>query len=786
MPLSPGTRLEPYEIVSPLGAGGMGEVYRAHDTKLERDVALKILRTGGGDAAAPSETLLREARAASTLNHPNIATIYEAGEAALDGRSVPYIAMELVEGPTLAEWVRPDRRDAGAVLEIMVQIADALAYAHAKGVVHRDVKPSNLVVSGGGRVKVLDFGLARVARPVDPAATTESFADSAGIAGTLSYMSPERLRGVASDSRSDVFSCGVVFFELLAGQPPFPGRTPAEVIDAILREEPPSIARFAPEIPAELSRIVRKMLEKNRERRYQTMREVFLDLETLREGQARGEIPAVPGAAVAVMTFFNITRDPDDDWLGTGIAETVSADLRSLPGVTIIGRERVSEVLRRLSTDEPAEEVLVEAGRLLGARWIVSGGFQRSNETLRVTARFVEASTGAVLRTVKIDGAMGEIFALQDRIVAELSRDLCLNLSEPESRPTDQDDTHVVAAYEAYSKGLINVRAASRESLDRAILLFEKAVELDPAYVKALLALGSAYSDQGGYLGVPELGARSLEVFRKAAALQPGSAEAWRGIAGALLFLRRDDEALEAARRAAELDPENAGVYSSLGRVLFLGRADFAAAAAAYEKALELNPQAGWAALQLAHCRALLSDLEAGRRAAERAIELQDQFLSGKEGLFIIGAHTRMGHLLALGKRYPEAIAEFEKDLAFLRGIDHALKERALVELNARLGSAELRSGRSPEALTHLSAAVEGFERRLRVGAGDPFTRYYAACALAMQGEAARALEWLEAAAAARPAYTAARALLEPDFEGLRADPRFQSVIRMWQDPRRP
>ncbi len=658
----------------------MGEVYRAHDPKLERDVALKVLRPGEGSAASAGGRLLREARAASVLNHPNIATIYETGEARIDGVTVPYIAMELVDGPTLQEWARDRRRDTAEVLEIAIQVAGALAFAHARGVVHRDVKPSNIVLSSDFRVKILDFGLAQVTRSVDPSATTESSGDSPGPAGTLSYMAPEQLRGLPGDPQSDVFASGVVFYELLAGQAPFSGRTPAEVIDAILREEPPPLARLAPAAPPEFSRIVRKMLQKSREKRYATMQEVSFDLASLREKVAHREASAP--AAVAVMTFSNITREPDDDWLGTGIAETVSADLKAVPGVTIIGRERVSEVLSRASTREPAEEMFVEAGRLLGARWIVAGGFQRQGDTLRVTARFVEVSTGSVLRTVKIDGPLAEIFALQDRIVADLSRDLRLDLDDaPESRPADIDDTRVMAAYEAYSRGLINVRAASRDSLDRAILLFEKAVELDPAYVNALLALGSAYSDKGEYLGVTELGARSLEVFRKAAELRPDSAVAWRGIGSALLFLRKDDEALAASRRASELAPDDALVHSGLARVYFLGQADFRAAASEYEKAIELNPNAGWATLQLAHCLALLSDLEGGRRAAARAVELQAQFLSGKDGLFIIGAHTRMGHLLALEGRYAEAVVEFERELGFLRGIDHALKDRALVEL---------------------------------------------------------------------------------------------------------
>ncbi|MGH9443044.1 MAG: protein kinase domain-containing protein [Thermoanaerobaculia bacterium] len=789
MPLSPGTRLGTYEILAPLGSGGMGEVYRARDTKLEREVALKILRETQGSSRPSAERLLREARAASALNHPNIATIYEIGEAPGESGPVPYIAMELVDGPTLGELAAASPIELDRALEIGVELAEALSAAHEKGIVHRDVKPSNVIVSRSRHVKVLDFGLAKETAPVDLEAPTQGLSEilSGGSApeGTIAYLAPERLRGLALDARGDIFSLGVLLYEIIARRPPFSGGTPLAVLDAILRSEPAPLEKAAPGTPPEVSRVVARMLEKDRERRYPTMREVAADLQAARDGRARApdsfrpDFPAKP--SVGVMTFSNITRDAADDWLGTGLAETVSADLKALPGVTIIARERVSEVLRNLPQAGVGEDAFVQAGRLLGARWIVVGGFQRLGGNLRITARFVEASTGEAMRTVKIDGPMSDLFALQDQVAAELSRDLCLNLDQPEPGPVEPGDTHVVAAYEAYSKGLINIRTASLDSLDRAIVLFERAVELDPGYGRAHLALASAYDDKGEYLGVPELGARALETFRKASELLPDSSEAWRGIGSVLLFLGRDAEALEALRRAESLSPADFGVHSSLGRVLFLGMADFAGAAREFEQSLALNPQAGWSALQLAHCRILLRDFEPAETAALRAVELQEQFFSGKEGLFIVGAHTRLGHLRAVQGRPEEAVAEFEKEIDFLRQIDHALKDRQAIEINARRGSAELRLGRSPEARVHLEAAVAGFEERLRRGADDPFTRYYAACAWASQGESGNALDCLEEAARLRPAFTLVRALEEPDFEGLRREPRFESLVASWR-----
>jgi eukaryotic-like serine/threonine-protein kinase len=777
--LSAGEKLGPYEIISTLGAGGMGEVYRARDLRLKRDVALKLLSRGSGGS---SRDLLQEARVASQLSHPNIAVIYEIDDAERDGTQHTFIAMEYVAGRTLKQWAAAGRPSVAETLRIGREIAGALEEAHERGVIHRDIKPSNVMVTETGRVKVLDFGLAVTVPLPDDGETTWSLPSSGvprraegGPVGTVAYMSPEQASGRPIDPRSDIFSLGAVLYELLAGRPAFAGETVVEVLSAVLREEPPPIGRFNAAVSGDLERVLARMLAKDRNGRYPDMASVARDLESIERGLRPAGAPASP-RAIAVLAFDNITQNAEDDWLGTGIAETVTVGLKRVTGVTVISRERVHELVRKLrsQSEERGETLLARVGRDLPARWVIGGGYQRSGDMVRVTAQVVEADTGAAVATVKIDGPLRDIFAIQDRLVGDLCSELSLALA-PGRR--EEEDTHVVEAYEAFAKGMINLRGESRESLDRAILFFERAIELDPSYARAYLRLGETYDVKGNYLTMPEMLERAVASFRRVIVLKPAMAEAWRELGATLIALGRDDEGIAAIEQALALDPSDAGVHGSLGRARFITQGDFAAAALEFERALELNPEAGWYALQLAHCATLLRDFPKAERAAGRAAALQEDFLSGREGTLIVGAYTRLGQIAALQGHYEAALGHYEREFEFLRRVDHALKDRHLIELHTRIGSAEQRLGRTAEAAESLALAIEGFERRVAAGADEPFTRYYAACAWALSGQSDRAVEALEKAAAVRPQLTLARARIDPDLESVRSEPRFRALL---------
>jgi TolB-like protein/Tfp pilus assembly protein PilF len=773
-----------YRLLERLGEGGMGEVYRAEDLRLRRPVALKMLRPEAHRDEEARARLLREARAASALNHPNIAVIYEVDELDRGEGPVPFIAMEYVAGRTLAEFSHRPDLDLDGILDTVGQIAEALSEAHARGVVHRDVKPSNVMVTESGRVKVLDFGLAHrqvLAGDFDSTWSRDPARGSAAgqLAGTVAYMAPEQALGQETDGRADIFSLGVVLYELLSGHPPFVGANAVQILDGILRRDPPPLVpRLTdPRLPG-VEAILRRMLAKDRDQRQGDMREVCAELAAVRSGSPPPAPAALPpGApAVAVMSFVNITRNHEDDWLGTGIAETVTADLKSAEGLTVVARGRIHETLRKLGAvgGEADEGVALRAGRELGARWVLLGGFQRAGEAVRVTARLTEVQTGLVVHTVKIDGRLSEIFELQDRIARELSSALRLTPAPPERGP---DETRVIEAYEAFAKGVINLQVESFESLDRAVFLFERAVDLDPGYARAHLELGSTYANKADYLAIPAFHEQALASFRKALALRPGLVRGWREMGATLVSLCREDEGVEAIRRALELDPEDAGALGAMGRAHFVGRGHFREAVEYYERALVRNPQAGWSALQLSHCLALLGEFARGEAVARRAVELQEAFLSGQEGILIVGAYMRLGHLASLQGRHREAIEHFERELAFMQRVDHALRNRTSIELHMRLGAAHLGEGRAEEAGAAFATGLRGFEQRIRLGADDPFTRYYAACIHALRGETVEALDCLEKAAAMRRRFTIARARIEPALESLRGEARFRELV---------
>ena len=782
MALQAGETVGHYRVLEQVGFGAMGEVYRAEDSRLRRIVALKTLRSGA-DPAGGTARLLNEARAASALNHPHIAVIYEIGQASRGGESLDYIAMEYVAGTTLAEIARQGPLDLDVTLDIFEQIADALAEAERLGVVHRDLKPANIMVAPSGRAKVLDFGVAQrqrraaVAAPDDQTQTDDGRDLESGFAGTYGYAAPEQMAGRAVDVRADLFALGVMLYELVCGRRPFDGDNAAQVLEAMLTRDVPPFQdpRHDPRLAA-LERFVRRLLARDPDDRPATAAGLRAELESIRVA-----VRPPPGAhgdhapIVAVAGFVNISGSPDDEWLGTGITETLTMEAAQIESVSIVARERVNEILRTLrqQTGEPDERLHLRAARALGARWVITGGFQRSGSAVRVTASLTDAITGEIVRTARVDGDVDGIFQLQDRLVRELAGSMRAAISPSASLP----ETEVVSAYEAFSLGLLNRQAETFEALDRAVVLFERAIALDPSYARAHLELGAALGAKADYLSLPELNNRALVSLRRSIELQPGSARAWRELGTTLISLGEPAEAMTSLRRSLDIDPADASSLGTMGRGCFIGYARFAEAAAWFDRALEQNPSGGWWSLQLAHSAALLRDFDRGERAATRAVALQESLLSGRQGLFIAGGYMRAGHLAALQGRDAEAVDFFRREIDFLVRTEHPLRHRILVELNARLGASYRRLGELQRANNLFEVALESFDRRVRLGADDPFTRFYAAAVHAMRGDAEPALAFLERSMARQRAFTAARAAIEPEFESLRADPRFQRLL---------
>jgi non-specific serine/threonine protein kinase len=807
-----------YKIGERLGAGGMGEVYLAEDTRLGRQVAMKFLPASFQYDPDRRERFFKEARAASSLSSPNITAIFDIGEH--EGAS--YIVMEYVEGDLLAKKIERGPIEIHEAIDTLTQVADALDHAHSQGIIHRDIKSANIIITERGLAKILDFGLVKfdTKNSQSDAVTTIDLQDShptvmlgnetvAGLVlGTVAYMSPEQALGREVDNRTDIFSLGVVSYEMLTTQLPFMGNSATEIIDSIIHQEPAAISRFNYNVPPELERIVRKALEKDAAYRYQSARDLYIDLLALRKAleskhrtaglntgsadlsrtsaladlRPTGDIAPPPKLenAVAIMNFSNITKEPADDWIGTGIAETVTSDTKKVKGLQVIGRERVFETLKNLnagSLPDFDEEFAIDVGRRLGAKWIIGGGFQRIGDMIRITVRAVEVETGTIIKTAKVDGNIAEIFDLQDKIVYELTEGLNVQLDTSELTEIEHDETKSVEAYENFSRGMINLRTGSRDTLDRAIYYFEKAIEHDPNYARAWAALGAVHDLKGSFLSIPELSQKAIELEKKAIELNPKLSHAYQWLGGAYSSLGRFDEAIEAIEEAIRLEPNNAGAHQSLARAYWIGKGKIDKGIEELQHALTLNPDQGYGYLQLAFLHTIRGDYHRAKLAARQAIDLQEKLISGKEGLQVVGAHSRLGYVLYRQGIYGEAINEYEKEREFLSSSDHALRERTFIELDQKTGAAYLRKGDKANAEKYFKRALKKYDERMIKGTDDPFTKYYIACLYALQNDADKAIKALQETFVHLRALNTVRAKSDPDFDNIRDDPRFVELV---------
>jgi serine/threonine protein kinase/cytochrome c-type biogenesis protein CcmH/NrfG len=790
-----GQQLAQYRIGERLGAGGMGEVYRAEDTRLGRVVALKVLHAG---PTCPDERsrLFREARAASVLRSSNIATIYDLGQHG----DRPFIVMELVDGEALSARLIRGPLPIPEAVSIAAQAADALDEAHGHGIIHRDVKSANLMVDGRGRVKLLDFGLAKYdERPTASSVTTGVLLETQPgvIMGTFTYMSPEQVRGRPLDARSDLFSLGVVLYEMLTGRLPFEGETATDVADRILNADPPAISRFNYAVPERLDAIVLKALAKDPAFRYQSARELYIDLHSvgrwLEDPTASrstrrapsGAIAAPTGEprkdeapAIAVMTFGNTSREPTDDWIGSGIAETVTADLRGARGITMIGRTQVHDAIKHLSgssLERVAEHQAIEIGRRLGASYIVGGAYQRLGALIRITAELVDVRAATLVRTVKVDGRLDDLFALQDRLVDQLKTGLSVAVQA--SGPRACHETASLPAWEAFSRGQMNLRTATRDSLVAALMQFEQAIALDPNYASAWAHIGLTYSLQGQFLSMPALLVKATAALERALQIDPANVFALAGLASVRLAEGRSDEAIGAATRAVDLAPTNHAARSTRARAFWIGKGLIDEGIAALERARAHNPDAGYVFQQLALLRTIKGDLAGAEIDGERAVALQEGLKSGTEGLLMVGSHVRLGYVRYRQGRYDSALASYEREEAFLAEHDHALKGRLQIEILQKQGAAFWRKGDREGADRAFTDMLKAFRARQSSGADDPYTKYYVASLCALRGDAADALRYLAECVEVRPELTRIRARLDPDFDSLRADPAFRALV---------
>ncbi|MGE3274133.1 MAG: protein kinase [Vicinamibacterales bacterium] len=792
-----GQTLLQYRILEPLGHGGMGEVYLAEDMRLGRRTALKFLTGSAVSDPEARARLAREARAAAVLRSPHVAVTYDL----IEQDDALFIAMEYVEGELLSTRIARGPLAVGDALDIAMQVADALDEAHGHGIIHRDIKSANLMLTPRQLVKVLDFGLAKFAAGADHLHTMAGSATMAGsVIGTVHYMAPEQLLGSAVDHRVDLFALGVVLYEMLAARLPFPGTTLPEIVDRVLNHEPEAIARYNYAVPADVEATLRKSLEKNPAFRYQSARELYVDLANARrrltgDGSSRASmtwrgpidftdpaagLPVAPPPAparsgprsLAVLSFANITGDPADDWIGQGVAESLTADLSHVAGLTVMPREQIFDQLRTFSSVGHAldERQAIDLGRRLGAWWVLTGGYQHLGPRVRFTANVIEVQTGSLATTVKLDGTVEALFDLQDALVQQVARGLDPGIDSGviEAAAAVSIEPASLEAYEAFSRGMLNLRLAGRESFERAIALFEHAIALAPDYPDAIAGLGAAYQLKATFMALPDLNRKAIELLKRAVALNPSLVDARIRLGMGLLAEGTTAEAIALLEAVVAEQPGNAQARQTLGRAYWVSEGRVDEAIRELEQAVRLNAESGYAYLQLAFLDAMSGRLDEAERAARAAIVLQEQAMSGTQGVLVVGAHSRLGYVHYLRGWHDEAIAEYRREMDFLSASDHVLRERTLIELNAKMGAAYLAKGDGAMADEHFARALSSFNARLAAGADDGATRYYVASIFALRGDAAHARTHLQRPLAEQPRMTRWRVARDHDFDAVR------------------
>jgi serine/threonine-protein kinase len=530
-----GRLLAHYRVESLLGAGGMGVVYRARDLALGRMAAVKVLPDI--IAAGLRERLLAEADAISRLQHPAIATYYESGQAG----DLSFIAMEFVAGETLRHRINRGPVRVAEALAWTACVLEALSHAHAAGILHRDIKPENIMITAAQSAKLLDFGLAKHLLLED--GETAVTAHTAGaIAGTLGYMSPEQIRQESQDVRSDVFQVGAVLYEMLTGRPAFPGESAAERLFAVLARDPDPISD--PDLSPQLAATVMRSLARAPEQRHASASALLSDLRDVVTGGWAVQLPNI----IAILDFDNLTKDPDKAWIATGLAESVSAEIRKSAAIDIVPRERILRA--RQSGDGSAESGATAIGLRLGCRWVLTGTYQTAGEAIRVTLTLIETATGETLLADKFDGLLRDLFQVQDRVAAAVLS--ILNLT-PAASPLPRRPS--LSAYEAYARGRRLFLRLEKGTLDQAKQLYEDAVRLEPQYAAALCGLAGIYAMQFTFTTDPEVLATAETYSKRAIAADAASAEAWTWLGYTAFRLDRPTEAYDAWCRAITLDP---------------------------------------------------------------------------------------------------------------------------------------------------------------------------------------------------------------------------------------
>jgi serine/threonine-protein kinase len=803
MSISSGDQIGRYQIRSLLGTGGMGQVFLAQDVQLDRPVALKMLPP---DFTANPERLRRfrqEARATSALNHPNILTIYEVGE----NEGAHFIATEFIDGVTLRTHMARNSLKIAEALDIAIQMTSALDAAHRAGIVHRDIKPENAMLRQDGYVKILDFGLAKLAErsAASSDAVTLAETDPGVVMGTVGYMSPEQARGVEVDNRSDIFSMGVVLYEMLTGRSPFPGNSTSSVLVSILERDPPPLSRYLQNAPSELQRITTRSLAKNRDERYQTIRDLFVDLKALKQewdfklkletsteqrGDAQPDVGGGSGGggatliggrpantvresegytaypstqprfsqtarrmsrlepidSLAILPLVNGSQDPNAEYLSDGITESIINSLSKLPQLSVMARSTVFRY-------KGQEVDPIEVGNALGVRAVMLGRVLQLGDQLVIKTELVDVADGSQLWGAQYNRKPEDILAVQDEISGEIYENLRLRLTgEDYKKRLIKRYTDNTEAYQLYLKGRYHTSKATRDGLEKGISYFHQAIETDPTYALAYSGLAEAhYGLSSAHIPPREAMPKARAAALKALEIDDTLAEAHASLALVKVFFDWDWAGAEAEyRRAIALNPGYASAHHWYGWYLALmGRLD--QATGEMNRAQELDPLSLEITADLGLSFFFARQYDRAIEQFRKALELDQHFIWAQ--FFIGWAAEQQG-------RIDSAIEEYKRA---------AQVEDALL-IKAALGHAYAVGGRTDEA----RAVLGEFERLAETKHVSPYDFAIIHTAL---NEPQEAFEYLERAFEDR-----SEALVwlkvDPRLDPLRTTPQFIDLMR--------
>jgi len=745
-----GLQLGHYRIVERIGGGGMGEVYRAQDEHLGRDVAIKVLPPGTLSDENARKRFRNEALTLSRLNHPNIATVHDFDTQA----GVDFLVMEYVPGTTLSEKLAAGPLPEKEVARLGAQLAEGLTAAHEQAVIHRDLKPGNLRLTPDGRLKILDFGLARLVQPVSGNAETETMSETRALAGTLPYMSPEQLRGERIDARSDIWATGTALFEMATGRLPFEGKTTVALADQILHTQPASPRRLQPRLSSRLADIILKCLEKDAENRYQSAKELQVDLRRLllpafATNVAASAVRKHPRSkrirSVAVLPLANFSRDPEQEYFADGMTETLICDLAKLRGVKITSR---TSVMRYKGSETPLPQIAEE----LNVDAVVEGSVLRVGPRVRITAQLIHAATDTHVWAESYDRELADVLVVQSEIARAIAREIQVALTPEEDKRLTRARRVNPEAYEAYLKGRFHWYKLSREHFDTALKYFEVSLEKDPSDPLAYVGIASVWCSRCDCGLVP-----TREAFPKAKA---------------------------AALKAIELDDSLAEAHISMG-MMRSAEWNWDEATKEYSRAAELTPNSADAHFFLADLAISRGRLVEWKTHIERALEL--------DPLNFFNQCFYGWHLLYL-RRYDEAIVELRKALR---------TEPHLPAAHLRLWGAYCGKGMHEEAVAAAQTFFEalgdkevghalqrgyadaGYSEAMRLAADTLTERSRStyvqptqiARLYAHAGDKDHALEWLEKAYEER-LIAMIHLGVDLDWSFLRGEPRFQDLMR--------